>query len=178
MYWTMLRVSWREGVPAMLRLSWRWLLQCGSNCVHGCGRVGLSRCECVDGCVGVSVCMGMHVHLSILLLAEETATSPVTTSGVRIPCNSPTLHMHTVTYFLSRSFLLPSPSLLPLPPPSPFSSSISLCSEVQHGSFSTWTVCTGVLWAILVRPLSATAVPSTCVRVSTMMSGLWGSSIH
>ena len=66
----------------------------------------------------------------------------------------------------------------PLPPLSPSSSSISPCSEVEHGSFSTWLGCTGVLWATLVRPLSAISVPSTYVRISTVMSGLWGSPTH
>ena len=43
---------------------------------------------------------------------KQPAASSLTTSGASIPCNSPTPHMHTVTDFLSSSFLLPS--LLPL----------------------------------------------------------------
>ena len=122
-------------------------------------------------CVCVCVCVRWYACASfILLLMEETAASSLTTSGASIPCNSPTLHMHSVTDFLS--FLLPS-----LPHPSPSSTSISPCSEARHRSCSTWLGCTGVMWATLGRPLSVTAVPSTCVCVS-VMSGLWGSPLR
>ena len=82
-----------------------------------------------DSCysVGPTVCMGVSVSMDvcvcvcvrryacasfILLLMKQPAASSLTTSGASIPCNSPTLHMHSVTDFLSSSFLLPS--LLPL----------------------------------------------------------------
>ena len=114
----------------------------------------------MDGCVGVSVCMGMHVHLSILYWLKR-----------QLPPLSPPLVLvfhatapHCIYILLHTS----SPAHSSSPPP-PSSLSLFLlhppCSEVQHGSFSTWTVCTGILWATLVRPLSVTDVPSTCPRI-------------
>ena len=75
-----------------------------------------------------------------------------------IPCNSPTLHMHSVTDFLSSSFLLPylvplppAYSFPPLPHPSPPSSSISL----QRGP--TWVLfnLASLYWRIVGNPRQA-----------------------
>ena len=61
------------------------------------------------------VCVRRYACASfILLLTEETAASSLTTSGAIISCNSPTLHVRTVTYFLSCSFLPSPPSSLSL----------------------------------------------------------------
>ena len=162
MYWTMSRVSVRGCIGTVkgeLEIAATvWVQQCAWMWVYGW--------MCVCFCAWVCMCI-FHSFIDggdRCLLSHHLWCS--------IPCNSPTLHMHSVTDFLSRSFLLPS--LIPLPPPPP-----SPCSKARRGSFSTWPVCTGVLWAILDRPLSVTAVPSACVRISTMMmSGLWGSPTH
>ena len=65
--------------------------------------------------VGVCVCMRGYACASfILLLMKQPAASSLTTSGANIPCNSPTLHMHSVRLPFQ---LIPPP--LPPSPPSP-----------------------------------------------------------
>ena len=155
MYRAMLRVSWREGVPSTVEAE---LEIAATVWVQLCAWVWVCGWMCV--CVCVWVCVGMHVHLHSFIDGGDSCLL-----SHHLYCqysmHQPTLHMHSVTAHSSS-------------PPS----SISPCSEVQHGSFSTWPVCTGVLWATLVRPLSVTAVPSTCDRVSTVMSGLYSSPTH
>ena len=88
---------------------------------------------CVRGCAS-----------SILLLTKELAASSLTTFLARTPCSS----LHTsYMYFLSCSFLLPSPSLLPLPPPPP--------SPLQRGP--TWVLfnLAGLYWRIVGNPRQA-----------------------
>ena len=123
---------------------------------------------CVCVCVSVCVC-GYACASFILLLTEETAASSLTTSGASIPCSSLTLHIKTVTDFLSSSFLPPlsSPSVLfiphslpspPLPPYSPFTSSISPCSVARCGPLQLgWTVL-----AYCGQPSLGHWVPSPC----------------
>ena len=133
--------------------------------MHGCGRVNGGVCVCL--CAWVCVCIfhsfidgGDSCLLSHHLWCQYSMHQPHTSRTYCYIRTSSTAHFFP-----------------PLPHPSP-SSSISPCSEVEHESFSTWVGYTGVVWAILGRQLSVTAVPSTCVHVSTMMSGLWSSPTH
>ena len=192
-YRALLRVSCRQGVPSIVNdeleiaatvwvqlCAWMWV--CGWMCVCVCVR----GCGCVDGCVCVSACVGVGVWMDVCVCLCAWVCMRIFHSFIDggdscllSPPLVPLFHATAphFTYVLLHNSS-PAHSFPPLPHPSPSSSSISPCSEVEHGSFSTWVGYTGVLWVILSRQLSVTAVPSTCVHVSTVMSGLWGSPTH
>ena len=111
--------------------------------VQLCAYVGVG--VWMDVCVCVCV-RGYACTSFILLLTEEPAVFSLDTSGASIPCNSLTLHMHSVTVFLSSSFLLPSliPCLLLL-----------LHLPLQRGR--TWVLfnLAGLYWHIVGNPRQA-----------------------